>query len=256
MSVGSEANSTHGEPPTKRLRSEMPERPPRSTSEYGQMLGKFWDPEFSDIKVYVGVNLEEYKLHRTVICAESDFFRKACKYIKPSSSPRQIELPRIKTATFDNILPWMYGCGYRVPEDYDTSKLLDAYTAADYLGIDSLKEDIMQQIATTIHSDVVNNSTKDCIIQNPIHLMWRFSQVSSPKDFDMLQQPVKQFLALRGVNTEWVKGMASVKDNHNLFNGLIIDTLQKMLFSNFCQSCRLSLTFEPQKTCRGCDQRL
>ncbi|KAF3201818.1 hypothetical protein TWF192_005984 [Orbilia oligospora] len=261
MAIDQETPSEHiiVEPPSKRLKSEMQgETSPAPTpSEYGLLLGKLWDPEFSDVTVYVGAGRQEYKLHRTIICAESEYLRKACKAMKPGGSPHRVELRNIKPAAFDVILKWIYGCGYNVPEDYEPSKFLDTYTAADHLCIHSLKEEIMHQITTTIQMDVVKNkATHDCTIQNPIHLMWRFAQVSTSKDFDVLQKPVQQFLALRGVNTEWVKGMASVKDNHNLFNGLIIDTLQKMVFSNFCQTCRLGLTYEPRKKCRGCDQKL
>ncbi|KAK6497842.1 hypothetical protein TWF481_012241 [Arthrobotrys musiformis] len=250
-----------GEPPSKRLRSEMGDSSPVSkppTSEYGMMLGKLWDPEFSDVTVYVGSSRREYKLHRTIICAESEFLRRTCKSAKPAGGSHRVELRNISPATFDIILKWVYGCGYTVPEDYETSKFLDAYTAADYLSINSLKAEIMHQITSAIQVDVTKNrAVQDCTIQSPIHLMWRFAQVSSSKDFDTLQKPIQKFLALRGVNTEWVKGMASsVQENHNLFSGLIIDTLQKMIFSNFCQCCRLGLTYEPQKNCRGCDQKL
>ncbi|EGX50321.1 hypothetical protein AOL_s00076g85 [Orbilia oligospora ATCC 24927] len=223
MAIDQETPSEHiiVEPPSKRLKSEMQgETSPAPTpSEYGLLLGKLWDPEFSDVTVYVGTGRQEYKLHRTIICAESEYLRKACKAMKPGGSPHRVELRNIKPAAFDVILKWIYGCGYSVPEDYEPSKFLDTYTAADHLCIHSLKEEIMHQITTTIQMDVVKNkATHDCTIQNPIHLMWRFAQVSTSKDFDVLQKPVKQFLALRGVNTEWVKGMASVKDNHNLFN--------------------------------------
>ncbi|KAK6334674.1 hypothetical protein TWF718_010123 [Orbilia javanica] len=260
MAFDQETPSEHinVEPPSKRLRSEMQgDKSPTPVSDYGPMLGKLWDPEFSDVTVYVGAGRREYKLHRTIISAESEYLKKACKSTKPDGSPHWLELRSINPAAFDVVLKWIYGCGYSVPEDYDASKFLDAYTAADFLSVNSLKEEIMHQITGTIQVDVMKNrSTQECTIQNPIHLMWRFAQVSSSKDFDVLQKPVQQFLALRGVNTEWVKGMASVKDNHNLFNGLIIDTLQKMIFSNFCQTCRLALTYEPRNKCRGCDQKL
>ncbi|KAK6529863.1 hypothetical protein TWF281_009019 [Arthrobotrys megalospora] len=257
MSVDPETISEHAEPPAKRLRVEISETSPGPSAEYGQMLGKLWDPDFSDFAVYVGLNLQEYKLHRTIICAESEFLKKACKSNKSGGSPRRVELRSIRTNIFEVVLKWIYGCGYDVPEDYEASKLLDTYTAADYLGVHSLKEEIMRKISGTIQVDVTKKKlTQECTIQNPIHLMWRFAQVSSSKDFDVLQKPVQQFIALRGINTEWVKGMASVKDNHNLFNGLVIDTLQKMIFSNFCQTCRLGLTHESRLNCRGCDQKL
>ncbi|RVD83539.1 uncharacterized protein DFL_007925 [Arthrobotrys flagrans] len=256
MAVDQETLSEHihGEPPSKRLGSEMQgETSPAPTSEYGLMLGKLWDPEFSDVTIYVGPSRREYKLHRTIICAESEYLRKACKSVKPGGSPHRVELRNIKSATFDIILKWIYSCGYNVPGDYEPSKFLDTYTTADYLSIHSLKEEIMHQITSIIQVDVMKNkATQDCTIPNPIHLMRRFAQVSSSKDFDVLQKPVQQFLALRGVNTEWVKGMAaSAKNNHNLFNGLIIDTLQKVVFANFCQTYAY-MAIGGQKTPAAC----
>lgn len=103
------------------------------------------NPIFSDVKVLVGNEKFEFKLHRALICTASPFFKAACRPEFSEGQSGVIILPKMDAAAFTAVVTWIYGGDYLIDNDtpQNANTIVEAFKTASFLQLPSLRSDIL-----------------------------------------------------------------------------------------------------------------
>ncbi|KAK6518711.1 hypothetical protein TWF506_005849 [Arthrobotrys conoides] len=106
---------------------------------------KFYnDTDISDLTITVGKSKSVFKLHKTIVCGSSGYFKGASNHFWSQTLITGVWLAYIEVAVFEVIALWMYGYGYTLPcAPLGRRFIKDTYIAADYLLVAGLKKAII-----------------------------------------------------------------------------------------------------------------
>ncbi|KAF3927081.1 hypothetical protein AA313_de0204206 [Arthrobotrys entomopaga] len=240
-----------------------PNQPNTNTgnANYGSLLGKLWDPDFADVTVQVGGCAQEYKLHRTILCSESPFFKAACKSNFQEGINRLIKLPTIKPQVFEKILVWLYTGVYELPADGNHATIASLYSAADFLGTLKLKQAVLEKIAYSLDRDINLCLKKELElskmeIRRPHYLLIPMARDSNVSEFEMFQPVMEVLVRYYRFEDSNLKNEAVREENNNLFWAALVESYCKFLHANFCSWCKseLKFTLESGDCCKICSR--
>ncbi|EPS45875.1 hypothetical protein H072_184 [Dactylellina haptotyla CBS 200.50] len=100
------------------------------------------------VNMYLDTNEQVYKLHRVIICSQSQFFKTCLRDGFMEGASREIRLPEIKAGAFEVVVGRMYG--EKIPLSWDNSvsddgleKLTDIFEAANFLLLEFIQREIL-----------------------------------------------------------------------------------------------------------------
>ncbi|KAF3909736.1 hypothetical protein AA313_de0209513 [Arthrobotrys entomopaga] len=135
--------------------------------------------KYSDLKLIVGPQEQEFLVHKNIVCTLSDYIDKQCMkttklqipnrpIAKPRSSQQdqitEVRLPTIQNPeTIEHILAFMYGQNYDLLKK-NTQANINIFVTADFLGIPELKRYMIQEYTRIFmekqgrwaHTDIVS----------------------------------------------------------------------------------------------------
>ncbi|KAF3207493.1 hypothetical protein TWF106_004915 [Orbilia oligospora] len=117
------------------------------TKEGGSTLARLLESSlFTDIKVFAGLERQEFNLHRGILSVNSEFFKIACQRDRfKEGNSGEVELPEIKADVFSLVVIWLYDGGFTFPDDY-REIVTEVYRAAEFLQIPRLQTDVVQAV--------------------------------------------------------------------------------------------------------------
>lgn len=89
---------------------------------------------------------ETFYVHENVLCAQSDFFRKACQGSFRESAIRTIELKEEDPEVFSKFLEWIYFGDYEITAGKELDELFSLYIFADKIQTSRLKNEIIDKL--------------------------------------------------------------------------------------------------------------
>ena len=115
------------------------------------------DQLFTDLKLFVGQNRKEYKVHRLVL-SKSEFIQRACLGQFQEAQTQEINLPEMSEASIDIIIGYCYGGHWELeeailkmkPHPKNVGKLCEDTT---FLCLESLRKQILQDFTSLLKSD-------------------------------------------------------------------------------------------------------
>ena len=143
------------------------------------------DPEFSDMSLVVGGNAEIFKVHKAIICQNSDFFRAACKNDFKEKREGIITLSEIQPDILRIVLKWIYESEYTI----DGYNVVDVFISADFLQMQPLKTTIFQAIIDDI------NSPNKGAIGEPEEILRKLSEIATEADLMVLTRCIRDMIA-------------------------------------------------------------
>ncbi|KAJ6256769.1 hypothetical protein Dda_8636 [Drechslerella dactyloides] len=102
-------------------------------------------PSFTDLTIHVGLPAQRYRVHRAIVCERSTYFAAACISAFRESHTHEIHLPDQDANTFSILLVYLYTGAFK-EASHDIQTIANILVEADYLGITSLRDLLLQQI--------------------------------------------------------------------------------------------------------------
>ncbi|KAK6498151.1 hypothetical protein TWF506_004390 [Arthrobotrys conoides] len=152
--------------------------------------------DFSDITIFVGSSTKKtpFNLHRSVICANSEFFKAACKPgIFKEGADQEIILPEIDPATFKRVVAWQYEQGYQVPWSSGYYDLL-MFQAADYLQIQPLRHEILNYLSNSCQLEFCYPQNDNSPVENFLPNFIKLCELCNKSDVEVLSSIAVQFV--------------------------------------------------------------
>ncbi|KAK6503803.1 hypothetical protein TWF481_008809 [Arthrobotrys musiformis] len=205
------------------------------------------NPQFSDVVVIVGKDEQEYKLHRNIISIGSDFFAASCRpgSLFMEAIEAKIKLPEIEPTAFNIVIRWIYQGGYHLPDYIDTDDFIAVFQAADFLGIEPMKKEMLNQLIAKLPSEYWR---EDKTIDDPVKLYNGIAQHSAISNWVQLRRFADQVFPCWYNNDSSLVEMAQ----QDLGNAVRIDLYQEICAINFCTSCYPRLVNNQEGLCLMC----
>ncbi|EWC44683.1 hypothetical protein DRE_06579 [Drechslerella stenobrocha 248] len=109
------------------------------------------NPAFADLTIHVGHPPQVYPVHRAILAERSTYFSAACTGRFIESDSQEIHLPEEDPKIFNLLLKYLY-TGAFDQMAHRVSTIGGVLEAADYFGISSLRDLILQQVWKQLHA--------------------------------------------------------------------------------------------------------
>ncbi|KAF3941880.1 hypothetical protein ABW19_dt0201356 [Dactylella cylindrospora] len=112
--------------------------------------------DFADCVLLVGPTETRYHAHRHILSVQSPFFKAAFGGTFKEAETKELKLPDFDPKTFVHVLKSLYNGPFKLPKGLtqpDDRKTVEAIlSAADYLQLDKLKQDISREVEIHLHN--------------------------------------------------------------------------------------------------------
>ncbi|KAF3931878.1 hypothetical protein ABW19_dt0207765 [Dactylella cylindrospora] len=165
------------------------------------------DPIFSDVKIIVGEDAEEFNLHRNILSARSSFFKAALSKNYAEGANQEILLPEVKPLAFRMCLNWIYTD--TLPLDGNMDMFPDIFQAADYLQLAKVRILLVEWIDTrfSIGEDL------PLALQEPLTFLIKMAAVLPPSEATLLKNWVGILIRTRRFPVEELETLSKLKEN-------------------------------------------
>ncbi|KAF2231902.1 hypothetical protein EV356DRAFT_535074 [Viridothelium virens] len=89
---------------------------------------------------------EKFYVHETILCARSDFFRKACRGAFKESVTKTLELKEENPDVFAKFMEWIYTGDYEVTKNKELDELIPIYILADKIQATRFKDETIDKL--------------------------------------------------------------------------------------------------------------
>ncbi|KUJ08295.1 uncharacterized protein LY89DRAFT_725196 [Mollisia scopiformis] len=178
--------------------------PKQKRNAFSESLG------FDTIVILVGEDKYPYTLHKSRLCAISDFFEKAFTGLFKEANEKQMILNDVDIATFDGFVEWLYQNSISLSDKPKTEAkldfLLDVYILADMIMSEALKNFAMDKIQDTMYDAAHVHLNYEGSILNPTKLRGVLSLASVQRVFENTTSsrdaPIRQYCA--ALASHWI----------------------------------------------------
>ncbi|KAF3931836.1 hypothetical protein ABW19_dt0202524 [Dactylella cylindrospora] len=217
----------------------------------------FNNQRHSDVTVIAGPegHQENFHLHRAIICLSSEFFNAACKLSFKEGIAKEIKLPEIDPEVFKQIGQWMYDGSFELPDRAVLNEtVLAVYKAADFLQIQEMKLEILEEINKALEIDSYTESVVWKITE-PLDLIAGLCKTTGIADWMHLQKATRNAIMRCNIESFNLVTYARGEQGGSFFLALVVDAYQTLLAESFCLSCLKESQRPSADGCRKCRKR-
>ncbi|KAF3116102.1 hypothetical protein TWF103_009332 [Orbilia oligospora] len=189
--------------------------------------------DFADVTIFVGEEKMPFRLHRTIICHTSDYFKAAFElgHFKEGIT-KELELEFLYPKAFEKVVAWQYEQGYQM-EWSNGANDHAVFQTADYLQIPILRQEVLKEFRVLCTRFLCKTSKEQ--VRATVDNFARICQMCVKSDFEFLDPIARAIGAHWNVTADEVLESVGSGAYGKNFVAVMMSACGKAV----CERCRL-----------------